>query len=221
MAVTLKIDPEAPQPELIARVVACLRKGSVVAFPTETVYGLAASLDSPEGVHRVWEVKQRPVDKPLPVQIAHAAQLGEVWREQPHHAMPLIQAFMPGPLTLIYWKHNSVPSFVNAGLPSVGVRIPQHPVALSMITQLRAAIVAPSANVSGEAAPVRASDISDEIRQQIDIVIDSGACPGGLPSTVLDICYTPARILRAGEIGRDELELYLPIADQPTTNPVT
>ncbi len=213
MAITLKINADAPQPELMARVVECLRNGGIVAFPTETVYGLAASLDSIRGIQRVWEVKRRPVDKPLPVQIAHAAQLGSVWSELPHHAMPLIQAFMPGPLTLVYWKHNSIPDFVNAGLPSLGVRIPQHPVALSMISQLGVAIVAPSANISGEAAPVKASDISNELRSQIDIVIDAGACPGGLPSTVLDICHTPARILRAGEIGRDELELYLSIAD--------
>ncbi|MHB1460771.1 MAG: L-threonylcarbamoyladenylate synthase [Armatimonadota bacterium] len=213
MAITLKIDPDAPQPELIARVVECLRNGGVVAFPTETVYGLAASLGCEAGIRRVWEVKRRPENKPLPVQIAHATQLGSVWSELPHHAMPLIQAFMPGPLTLVYWKHNSIPDFVNAGLPSLGVRIPQHPIALSMISQLGAAIVAPSANISGEAAPVQASDISTALRSQIDIVIDAGACPGGLPSTVLDICCTPARILRAGEIGRDELELYLPIAD--------
>lgn len=213
MAITLKIDPDDPQPELISRVVQCLKQGGVVAFPTETVYGLAASIDSLKGVQRVWEVKQRPSSKPLPVQIAHAAQLGGVWSSLPHYAMPLIEAFMPGPLTLVYWKHPSIPELVNAGLPSLGVRIPQHPVALAIISRLCGAIVAPSANISGDPPPVKASDISAELKANIDIVIDAGTCPGGKPSTVLDICTNPARIIRAGDVSREELELYLPIAE--------
>ena len=213
MAITLKIDRDNPNPGMISRVVTCLQNGGIVAFPTETVYGLAASLDSIKGIQRVWDVKQRPVDKPLPVQISHAAQLGEVWQKLPHHAMPLIEAFMPGPLTLIYWKHPSIPELVNAGLPSLGVRIPQHAVALAMINELNGAIVAPSANISGDPAPVRASDISPQLKASVDIIIDAGPCPGGLPSTVLDICFIPAKILRAGAVSREELELYLPIED--------
>ncbi len=213
MAITVKIDPDNPDPRLISRVAFCLQNDGIVAFPTETVYGLAASINSMKGIQRVLSAKQRPDNKPLPVQIAHASQLGEVWRELPHHAMPLIEAFMPGPLTLIYYKHPSIDGIVNGGRETLGVRIPQHAVSLAIIEALGEPIVAPSANISGDPAPVRATDISADLRASIDIVVDSGQCPGGLPSTVLDISQKPAKILRLGAISKEELELFLQVTE--------
>lgn len=188
-----------------------LRRGGLVIFPTETVYGLAADALSEEAVRRVWEVKGRPSDKPLPVQVADVNALRLLWREVPEDLMPLINAFMPGALTLVYWRSALVPDIVTAGADTVGVRIPNHSVALALLRAFRRPVVAPSANLSGEEPPSRVEDISLQLLEKVDLVMDAGDTGGGIPSTVLDVTVRPARILRAGALSAHELRKYLDV----------
>lgn len=188
-----------------------LAGSGLVIFPTETVYGLAADALSGEAVRRVWEVKGRPSDKPLPVQVADIGGLRLLWREVPEDLLPLINAFMPGPLTLVYWRSALVPDIVTAGRDTVGVRIPDHPVALALLRAFGRPIVAPSANLSGEEPPSRIQDISPRLLEQVELVIDAGDTGGGIPSTVLDATVRPARVLRAGALSPHELRKYLDV----------
>lgn len=188
-----------------------LAEGGLVIFPTETVYGLAADALSEGAVRRVWEVKGRPPDKPLPVQVADVGGLRLLWREVPEDLLPLINAFMPGPLTLVYWRSALVPDIVTAGADTVGVRIPNHPVALALLRVFGRPVVAPSANLSGEEPPSRVEGISPQLLERVDLVIDAGDTGGGIPSTVLDATVRPARILRAGALSPDELRKYLDV----------
>jgi L-threonylcarbamoyladenylate synthase len=188
-----------------------LRRGGLVIFPTETVYGLAADALSEEAVRRVWEVKGRPSDKPLPVQVADTEGLRLLWREVPEDLLPVLRAFVPGPLTLVYWRSALVPDVVTAGADTVGVRIPNHPVALALLRAFGRPIVAPSANFSGEEPPSRIEDISPQLLEKVDLVLDAGDTGGGVPSTVLDVTTRPARILRAGALSAHELRKYLDV----------
>lgn len=189
-----------------------LARGGLVIFPTETVYGLAADALSEEAVRRVWEVKGRPSDKPLPVQVADVDGLRLLWREVPEELLPLIHAFMPGPLTLVYWRSALVPDIVTAGVDTVGVRIPNHPVALALLRAFGRPIVAPSANLSGEEPPSRVEEVSPDLLEKVDLVLDAGDTGGGVPSTVLDVTVRPARILRAGALSPYELRKYLDVS---------
>ncbi len=188
-----------------------LHRGGLVIFPTETVYGLAADALSEEAVRRVWEVKGRSWDKPLPVQVADVDSLRLLWREVPEDLITLIRALMPGPLTLVYWRSALVPDVVTAGADTAGVRIPDHPVALALLRAFGRPIVAPSANLSGEEPPSRVEDISPRLLEQVDLVIDAGGTGGGVPSTVLDVTTRPARVLRAGALSTSELRKYLDV----------
>ncbi|MEJ5252850.1 MAG: L-threonylcarbamoyladenylate synthase [Armatimonadota bacterium] len=188
-----------------------LASGGLVVFPTETVYGLAADALSEEAVRRVWEVKGRPTDKPLPVQVANVEGLRLLWREVPDHLLPLIRAFMPGALTLVYWRSALVPDIVTAGVDTVGVRIPDHPVALELLKAFGRPIVAPSANFSGDPPPSRVEQIPDALLEQVELVIDAGDTGGGVPSTVLDVTVQPARVLRVGALSTEELRKYIDV----------
>lgn len=202
--------PERAQ-HAVNRAAEVLARGGLVVFPTETVYGLAADALSEEAVRRVWEVKGRPTDKPLPVQVANVDGLRLLWREVPDELLSLIQAYMPGPLTLVYWRSNLVPDIVTAGAATVGVRIPDHPVALAMLKAFGRPIVAPSANFSGDPPPSRVEQIPDALLDLVDMVIDAGDTGGGVPSTVLDVTVRPARILRAGALPAEDLQKYLDV----------
>ncbi|NSW77942.1 MAG: threonylcarbamoyl-AMP synthase [Chthonomonadetes bacterium] len=188
-----------------------LAAGGLVVFPTETVYGLAADALSEEAVRRVWEVKGRPTDKPLPVQVANVEGLRLLWREVPDRLLPLIRAFMPGALTLVYWRSALVPDIVTAGVDTVGVRIPDHPVALELLKAFGKPIVAPSANFSGDPPPSRVEQIPSALLELVDLVIDAGDTGGGVPSTVLDVTVQPARVLRAGALSTEDLRKYIDV----------
>ncbi|MGQ9488424.1 MAG: L-threonylcarbamoyladenylate synthase [Armatimonadota bacterium] len=195
----------------IQQAVSVLARGGLVIFPTETVYGLAADALSQEAVLRVWEVKGRPADKPLPVQVANVDGLRLLWREVPDDLLPLINAFMPGALTLVYWRSALVPDVVTAGADTVGVRIPDHPVALALLRAFARPIVAPSANLSGDPPPRRVEEIPSLLLEQVELAIDAGDTGGGVPSTVLDVTVRPARLLRAGAIAIHELRKYVDV----------
>jgi L-threonylcarbamoyladenylate synthase len=211
MSQILRVSDKSSLQEAAQRAAEVLTQGGLVIFPTETVYGLAADALSLEAVRRVWEVKGRPSDKPLPVQVADTDGLRLLWREVPADLLPLIKAFMPGPLTLVYWRSALVPDIVTAGANTVGVRIPDHPVALELLRAFGRPIVAPSANLSGEEPPSCVEEVSPALMDKVELVIDAGHTGGGVPSTVLDVTVRPARVLRAGALTVEQLRQYLDV----------
>lgn len=183
-----------------------LREDEAVAFPTETVYGLGANALSNAAVEKIFAAKGRPSDNPLIVHIAKKEQLSTIASEVPAKAEQLMEAFWPGPLTIILPRTDEVASLVTAGLDSVGVRMPDHPIALALITAADLPIAAPSANRSGRPSPTTAAHVLADLDGRVAGVVDGGATGVGLESTVIDVTVEPPVILRPGGITREQLE---------------
>lgn len=193
----------------IAAAVVRLKAGGLVAFPTETVYGLGADALNTEAVARVFRVKGRPSNNPLIVHVSTiemARTLTTAWDER---CESLARGFWPGPLTLVLPKAASVPDVVTAGGPNVAIRMPRHPLALELITALGRPIVGPSANPSGRVSPTTAEHVRDAFKPKDVLVLDGGACDVGIESTVISLAGKMPRILRPGAISREELERVL------------
>lgn len=187
----------------------CLAEGGLVAFPTETVYGLGANAFNTEAVANIFRAKGRPQDNPLIVHVSNRAMLNRVVRQIPPQAEELIEAFWPGPLTIIFEKADCIPTEVTAGLSTVAVRMPNHPAALALIEKSGVPVAAPSANLSGSPSTTRAEHVIADLSGRVDYIIDGGACQVGLESTVLDVSGTVPQILRPGGVGPDALELVV------------
>jgi L-threonylcarbamoyladenylate synthase len=189
-----------------------LRRGGLVVFPTETVYGLGADACNPIAVARIFEVKRRPTIDPL---IVHAADAdsARLYGEIPDKWAPaLMRRFWPGPMTLVVRKRPAVPSIVTAGLDTVAIRVPSHPVAQALIRASGTAIAAPSANPFGYVSPTRAEHIHGELFDQIDLLLDAGPCDIGLESTIVSLVEPDPLILRAGGITVEEIAQVLEVA---------
>lgn len=184
-----------------------LREGKLVVVPTETVYGLAARALNEEAIARVFEAKGRPSDNPLIVHIGGLADLGDIARAIPEAAHKLARAFWPGPLTFVLPKTDLIPAIVTAGLDTVAVRAPNHPVALEL-AKLAGPFAAPSANRFMSVSPTRVEHLDAELLEHVDLVIDGGPCEVGVESTVLDLTDKP-RILRPGGVSREQVEAIL------------
>lgn len=202
-----------------------LRAGGVVAFPTETVYGLGADASSPEAVRRIFAIKGRPADHPLIVHIGHFAQLSNWAREVPNPAWRLAERFWPGPLTLILPRRAHVPDVVTGGQDSVGLRVPDHPLALELLRAVgpEHGLAAPSANRFGRISPTRAQHVHEELGKAVDMVLDGGPCRVGLESTIVSLVGGRPWLLRPGGIpaGALEEELGMRLAqDDPQCPPV-
>ena len=197
-----------PSPETYAAASELLRSGKLVAFPTETVYGLGANGLDERAVLSIFQAKGRPADNPLILHICDKEQLDFLCCV-PDTAKPLMDAFWPGPLTLLFEKKETVPDAVTAGLPTVAVRMPSHPVAAMMLKACRLPVAAPSANRSGKPSPTSAGHVLEDMDGRIPLVIDGGNCDVGLESTVLDLCHGKPTILRPGGITREMLENVL------------
>ena len=182
-----------------------LAGGAIVAFPTETVYGLGASAFLPEAVAEIFRLKGRPADNPLIVHLLSADWLDRVVAEIPDLFWPLYQAFSPGPLTFVMPRRSQVPDLVTAGLDTVAVRFPSQEVARALLQAAGVPVVAPSANLSGRPSPTRARHVLDDFAGRIPYVIDDGPCEVGLESTVLDLTAQPPRILRPGKITAGQI----------------
>jgi L-threonylcarbamoyladenylate synthase len=203
------VDPLAPQPEAVAEAARVLRGGGLVAFPTETVYGLGAAALDPAAVRRIFEAKGRPANNPVIVHVADAAGARSVAAAWPAAAEKLSARFWPGPLTLVLPCRPEVPDAVTAGGPTVAVRVPAHPVAQALLEAAGIAVAAPSANRSAGLSPTRAEHVLADLDGRIDFVLDGGPTPGGIESTVLDLSSSPPRLLRPGLVGREELEALI------------
>lgn len=192
----------------LAMASALLRQGELVAFPTETVYGLGADALNAEAVRRIFAAKGRPADNPLIVHIYDRSQLDPLC-EIPEASVPLMEAFWPGPLTLLFPRKSTVPDVVTAGLPTVAIRMPSHPAAASLLKVSGVPVAAPSANRSGRPSPTVAAHVMEDLQDRIPLILDGGPCEVGLESTVLDLTHGDPVILRPGGITKDMLEQVL------------
>lgn len=195
-----------PSEQSIARAAEIIRDGGLVAFPTETVYGLGANALDPEAVQRIYKVKGRPLASPLIVHVASEAMARSIAADWPELAQKLVARFWPGPLTVIVKKAALVPDLVTAGLDSVGVRLPAHPVARALIERAGVPLAAPSANRFTEISPTRAEHVQTAFGDSIPLILNGGACEVGIESTVVFLRRDSPVILRPGMISRDELE---------------
>lgn len=183
-----------------------IREGGLVAFPTETVYGLGADALNPKAVSKIFEAKERPFFDPLIVHIAHIEDLNRLCLYVDDRARALIERFWPGPLTLVLLKKDIVPDIVTAGLKTVAVRMPSHPVALSLIRESKTPIAAPSANRFGYLSPTMPEHVLNQLDGRIDLLIDGGRCPVGVESTIIDLTENEPRLLRPGGLPLEEIE---------------
>jgi len=197
------------EPADIAQAVDVLRQGGVVAFPTDTVYGVGADVRQPEAIAALYEVKERPLSKAIPVLLARAEDLCSVAREVPKSAWRLAEQFWPGALTLVVRRSPSLPSILTAGGSTVAVRVPDHPVVRALIEGLGAPLAATSANISGQPSSVTADDVLAQLGGRIALILDGGPCPGGRSSTVVDLTTTPPRVLRPGPISAEQIRAAL------------
>jgi L-threonylcarbamoyladenylate synthase len=205
----LTVDPEDPDPEAIAAAAALVRSGGTVAFPTETVYGLGANGLDPEAVAGIFVAKGRPRRNPLILHVASTAQARRLVTDWPVVAANLAARFWPGPLTLILPRAALVPDLVTAGLPSVALRMPSHPVALALIDRSGVPIAAPSANLSGSPSPTLAAHVLADLDGRIDLILDGGPTDVGVESTILDLTGGTPVLLRPGGVTLEALEQVL------------
>ncbi|QIA26220.1 threonylcarbamoyl-AMP synthase [Thermaerobacter sp. PB12/4term] len=215
--VRLGTDPHQDE-AAVQRAGAILRQGGLVAFPTETVYGLGADALNPRAVARIFAAKGRPADNPLIVHVTGPEQAGSALvASWPEVGRRLAERFWPGPLTLVLPAGPAVPAAVRAGLPTVAVRCPAHPVARALIAAAGTPVAAPSANRSGRPSPTRAEDVWADLGPHLDMLLDAGPVPVGVESTVLDVTAWPPRLLRPGGVPAEDLEAVLgvPLAAPP------
>jgi L-threonylcarbamoyladenylate synthase len=209
----IRVNPKAPQKKAILTAAEVLRRGGLVAFPTETVYGLGADALNADAVRQIFVAKGRPLDNPIIVHIASAADLENLAKDIPEKARQLMDKFWPGPLTLILKKSPDVPDAVTGGQDTVAVRMPQNKIALALIKALGHPIAAPSANLSGRPSGTTAGHVLQDFAGEIDMVLDGGPVLVGVESTVLDLSQKPPAILRPGAITPEDMA---PILGQVT-----
>jgi L-threonylcarbamoyladenylate synthase len=183
-----------------------IRKGGIVAFPTETVYGLGADAFNSHAVARVFEVKNRPRFDPVIVHINPLIDIEQLCLKIDERAKKLMEKFWPGPLTIILQKSSKIPDIITAGLPAVAVRMPSHPVALELIKEAGIPIAAPSANPFGYLSPTTAEHVNEQIGEKVDLILDDGKCPIGIESTVIDITKKEPILLRPGGLPLEDIE---------------
>lgn len=186
-----------------------IKAGGIVAFPTETVYGLGANALDEEAIKKIFKAKGRPSDNPLIIHIAEIKGLYDLTDDIPNVCQKLMDAFWPGPLTMIFEKNHRVPSVVTGGLDTVAVRMPSNLVALELIKRSGLPIAAPSANISGRPSPTKAEHVIEDLMGRVDAILVSEDCDIGLESTVIDTLSIPPTLLRPGGISKEEIELVI------------
>ncbi len=190
----------------VERGISILKDGGIVAFPTDTVYGLGAASYLYQAVERIYQAKERPRNMAFPLLLANVSQITEVAYPVPQVAWLLVHKFLPGALTLVLHKSKSVPDIITADGMTVAIRVPAHPVPVALAEGLGSPIVGTSANLSGRPSSLTAVDVHSQFGSKIDLVIDGGRCLGGKESTIVDVTGETPVILREGAISRRELE---------------
>lgn len=215
----LHVNPNQPDPQIIAQAAKVLRDLGLVAFPTETVYGLGANALEETAVGRIFAAKQRPFYDPLIVHIAHKKDIDFVAQAIPDIAYTLAERFWPGPLTLVLKRHERIAPNVSAGLGTVAVRMPNHLIPLELIEAAGVPVAAPSANLFTRPSPTSAQHVLDDLGGHVDIILDGGPCPIGLESTVLDLTSDQPTILRPGGAPAEALKKIIPDLVLPEIKP--
>ncbi len=218
--IIIKMDTEDIDDRLIEKCAKILREGGIVAFPTETVYGLGADALNPKAVKKIFIAKNRPFDNPLIIHISKVEDVLPLTKEIPEKAYKVMKEFWPGPLTLVFKKSNIVPCETTGGLSTVAIRIPNNPIAIKLIEKSGVPIAAPSANISGKLSPTGAEHVIEDLMGKIDAIIVGGDCNIGIESTVLDMTGEVPIILRPGGVAREMLEKVLgePLMDLSVKN---
>jgi L-threonylcarbamoyladenylate synthase len=196
----------ADDAQALQRAVSILREGGLVCFPTDTVYGVAAHAYLPQAVERLYIVKERGLDKAIPLLLGEVADVERVARAVPPLASRLMERFWPGGLTIVLWAQAHVPAIVTAGTGSVAVRLPDHATPRALANALGAPLAATSANLSGQPSPRSAADVKAYLDGRVDLILDGGPCPGGVDSTVVDVTKQPPVIARVGAIAAEMLQ---------------
>jgi L-threonylcarbamoyladenylate synthase len=209
MTEVLRVDPIDPDPNAIARAAACLCAGGLVAFPTETVYGLGVHALDRQALARLFAAKERPANDPLIVHVSGIGDLAPLVADIPPETRALAARFWPGPLTIVVPRSRVVPDEVTAGLDTVAIRVPSHPVARALIAAARIPVAAPSANLFSRPSPTEAAHVLADLNGRIDMILDAGPTEVGLESTVVDLSQDPPVILRPGAIGIEVLRTVL------------
>jgi L-threonylcarbamoyladenylate synthase len=192
--------------EVIYQAAEIIKKGGIVAFPTETVYGLGADAFNPIAVARVFEVKKRPSFDPLIIHVANSEDFEKLAMETPPPVRKLVERFWPGPLTVVLLKKEEVPDIVTAGLPTVAIRMPRHPMTLKLIELVGSPIVGPSANPFGYLSPTTSEHVREQLGNQVDLILDGGPCEVGVESTIISFLGESPRLLRPGGVPLEEIE---------------
>lgn len=205
----LKVDSQNPELEKIRVAASFIKKGGLVAFPTETVYGLGADALNPKAVLALFEAKKRPLDNPPIVHVGKTEDVYQLVKHVPKKAEMLMERFWPGPLTLIFKRSEIVPSVTVAGLDTIAIRMPRHNVALALLRESGCPIAAPSANLAGKPSPTSAEHVLEDLNGRIDAVLDAGPTSIGVESTVLDLTSDPPQILRPGGAPYEDLKKVL------------
>lgn len=200
----MKSDPQTGSQ--INKAAELLKAGKLVAFPTETVYGLGADATNSAAVRRIFEAKGRPSTNPLIVHVAGVMAAKRFAARWPHEARILAQQFWPGPLTLVLPKADEIVPEVSAGLNTIGIRMPNHPLTIQLLRAFEGALAGPSANKSNHLSPTTAQHVRDELGDSVDMILDGGPCSVGIESTVLDLSGDAPRILRPGAVTREQIE---------------
>ncbi len=206
MAKVLKVDSDHPKKEIIEEAVKLIKEGKLIAFPTETVYGLGADALNEEAVKRIFEIKGRPLDKPLSIIIGRKEELRQCVQEIPKSAQVLIERFWPGPLTLIFRASPLIPDIMMGENNTIGIRMPDCRIALEIVKASGVPLACPSANLSGRSSPTKAEEVIKDLGERIDLILDGGETKVGVESTVLDLTTSPPTILREGAFKREEIE---------------
>lgn len=209
MTVILKTDPLNPDQNVLKYAAEVLKKDGIVAFPTETVYGLGAIVFNEKAVGKIFWAKRRPPDNPLIIHISDYTMLDKITLHVPEKAYRLMRVFWPGPLTLILPRHRDVPSIVTSGLDTIAVRMPAHPIALGIIREVNEPLAAPSANIAGKPSPTRADHVIRDLYGRVDLIIDGGETLYGVESTIVNILADPPVLLRPGAYPVEVIERVL------------
>ncbi len=205
----LKIDPDSSEEKIIAGAVDILADGGIIAYPTETFYGLGADATNEKAIEKIFAVKGRDFKNPISLIIGQPSDIYPLVRDIPKSAEKLMAAFWPGALTIVFQASNKISPLLTAGSGKIGLRVSSHPIALKIVQKLKSPLTATSANLSGAPECTRASEVAEQIGDKIDAIIDRGDTPGGKGSTIIDVTCDPSVILREGAISRETIKEYI------------
>jgi len=201
----ISLNPLNPPPDLIKKAADIITSGGVVIFPTRYLYGLGADALNPDAVERVYQIKQRPLTKPLLILIKQPESFHQLVQHVPENARQLMDRFWPGDLTLVFEAKDTLPQNLTAGTGKIGVRLPQHPTAIELTNAVQNPITATSANLAGLAGCSRTADLDPLITDKVDLILDAGTLKGGSGSTIVDVTLDPPVILREGAVPASDI----------------